>query len=99
MASGLPIDMAIAGAMTVRPSAAFFMILGLLVGGAIGLMGAPGPGSPALLIDIAFKCATAAEASALRGRLVASAGADVATRRGRGQWIENAHALRREPPT
>jgi hypothetical protein len=38
MASGLPIDMAIAGAITVRPSAAFFTILGLLVGGAIGLV-------------------------------------------------------------
>jgi len=37
MTSGLPIDMAMAGAMTVRSSAAFFMILGLLVGGAIGL--------------------------------------------------------------
>lgn len=37
MASGLLIDMAMAGATTVRLSAAFFMILGLLVGGAIGL--------------------------------------------------------------
>jgi hypothetical protein len=37
-ASGLPIDMAMAGSVTVRPSAAFFMILGFLVGGAIGLL-------------------------------------------------------------
>jgi hypothetical protein len=37
-ASGLPIDMTLAGAVTVRPSAAFFVAFGFLVGGMIGLL-------------------------------------------------------------
>lgn len=56
-ASGLPIDMAMAGAVTVRLHALFFVILGVLVGGTVGVVirarsrsrprtAAPGPREP-----------------------------------------------------
>lgn len=37
-ASGLPIDMTLAGAVKVRPNALFFMALGFVVGGLIGVL-------------------------------------------------------------